>query len=167
MAILIIFPFTLAYTLSNFCFRNLSHMLSFSVMVLAVLRLPAPHIIDHSDQKRSIIFFNINFNIIWHLTLHSWHWHLNIVLHWHLWQKLLQLFRKLCDLIDKTLVSPVTEKLLFESLHSLWQNSHHKTILHKAILPLPKNCFVGLVIARYFFTTEAKPVQKPVQSQQY
>ena len=76
---LIVFLFTLAYTLSNVWFRNLSPMLSFNVMVLAVLPLGALCIIikrlefefdschlssiDHSDQKK------INFFLIFILIL--------------------------------------------------------------------------------------------------
>ena len=104
--------------------------LNFSIMVLVVLPFQPPTImiksiefqfdslhlstIDHLDEKKSLnIFFNIYFNIIWHLTLYSWHWHLNILLHWHLWQRHFQLIRKLRGLIDKTLTFLVTEKLWF------------------------------------------------------
>ena len=62
--------------------------------------------------------------------------------------------------MDKALVSLVTEKLQFESVRSSWQNNHSKTILHKAIQPLPKICFVSLVNVCYFFTTDAEPVQR-------
>ena len=87
---------------------------------------------DHPDQKRSLKKknFNIYFNIISHLTSYSRHWHWHLLLHWHLWQRHLQLIRKLRGLMDKTFVSLLTEKLRLEYVRSSWQNNHSKTLFY-------------------------------------
>ena len=68
---------------------------------------------DNLEQKiRSKLFFlHIYFNLVWQLTFYNW----QFTTHQHLWQRLLQMIRKLCRLMDKTLMSFLAEKLQFES----------------------------------------------------
>ena len=89
---------------------------------------------DHPNQKRNLKKkkkkINIYFNIISHLTSYSRHWHWHLLLYWHLWQRHLQLIRKLRGLMDKTFVSLLTEKLRLEYVRSSWQNNHSKTLFY-------------------------------------
>ena len=118
------FPTYISLYLIWFWFRNLPLMLSFSVMALAVLpdirvwQLSFVTNLPVGPKNNQKIFFYICFNIILHLTLYNWHWHIHILIHWHLWQRDLQIIRKRCGVIDKTLVSLVTKKLRFEFIHS-------------------------------------------------
>ena len=81
-----------------------------------------------------------------------------MTINWHLWQRLLQLTRKLRGLIDKTPTSLVTQKMRFESARgSLTKQS--QDYFTWSNLAFTEKCFVCLCRFGIFFSTKAEPVQ--------